>query len=92
MDSRINSEVNSEVNSEIGSGMNQEKSNNNIVKPNIDKTEQQSQQQNKNTQQKHISSQINDTMADIEFTFKHSHDEYGVNVDMLFNTRNNYEW
>jgi hypothetical protein len=86
MDSRINSELGSE----IGSGMNQEKSNNNIVKPNIDKTEQQSQQQqNKNTQQKHISSQINDTMTNIEFTFKHSHDEYGVNVDMLFNTRNN---
>ena len=86
MDSRINSEVNSE----IGSWMNQEKSNNNIVKPNIDKTEQQSQQQqNIKPQQKHISSQINDTMTNIEFTFKHSHDEYGVNVDMLFNTRNN---
>lgn len=70
--------------------MDQEKSNNNVVKPNIDKTEQQrQQQQNIKPQQKHISSQINDTMTNIEFTFKHSHDEYGVNVDMLFNTRNN---
>lgn len=86
MDSRINSELGSMMDSWID----QEKSKNNIVKPNIDKTEQQSkQQQNIKPQQKHISSQINDTMANIEFTFKHSHDEYGVNVDMLFNTRNN---
>lgn len=70
--------------------MDQEKSNNNVAKPNIDKTEQQrQQQQNKHTQQKTMSSQTADTMANIEFTFKHSSDEYGVTVDRLFNTRNN---
>lgn len=85
--SRIKGSIKHGDNSGDNRGDNQEKTNNNIVKPNIDKTEQQSQQQqNKNTKQKHISSQTNDTVANIKVIFKHSSDEYGVDVDMLFDT------